>query len=218
MILDGLVKVNGETVTELGTKVSPTDKIEVEGETIKKEKLAYYVFYKPRGVISSVKDDKDRKTVTDFFGHVGERLFPVGRLDYDSSGLLIMTNDGEFANMLMHPSHGIKKVYVAKIKGIPTSEQLKKLKIGIRSEKDLLKAIRYDVISTDKKKNTMIIQLTLQEGKNRHIRRMMDGLGFPVIKLKRERYGSLTLEGLQPGNSRPLAPHEIKALRKQVSP
>lgn len=218
MIVDGLVTVNGKVVKELGTKVSPTDRIEVEGEAIKKEELAYHILYKPRGVISSVSDDKDRKTVTDFFGHVEERLFPVGRLDYDSSGLLIMTNDGEFANMLMHPRHGVKKVYVAKIKGIPTIEQLKQLKKGVRSEKDVLKATRYDVISTDRRKNTMILEITLQEGKNRHIRRMMEGIGFPVMKLKREKYGPLTLHGMQPGDSRPLAPHEVRALYKQIMP
>jgi len=214
LITDGLVSVNGKMVTELGTKVSPADRIEVEGSPIKKEKAVHYLFYKPRGVISSVKDEKGRKVVTDYFAHIGERLFPVGRLDYDSSGILIMTNDGELANLLMHPKHEVKKVYVAKIEGIPSNEKLKLLKRGIRSEKDLLKATRYEVIATDKKKNTMILQLTLQEGKNRHIRRMMEGLGFPVIKLKREKYGTLTLDGLQPGKSRPLAPHEVKALTK----
>lgn len=214
LITEGKVKVNGKVVTELGTKVSPSDSIEVEGVPLKKESHVYFAFYKPRGVISSVKDDKDRKVVTDYFEGISERIFPVGRLDYDSSGLLIMTNDGEFANMLMHPRHGIKKIYVCKIKGIPSQEELKKLKKGVRSEKDLLKATRFDVISTDRKKNTMILQLVLEEGKNRHVRRMMDALGYPVIKLKREKYGSLTLDGLQPGEYRPLRPEEIKQLRK----
>ncbi|WP_121615010.1 pseudouridine synthase [Virgibacillus halodenitrificans] len=213
LIIDGKVKVNGKTITELGTKVTQGDQIEIDGVPLEKEEPVYYMLYKPRGVISSVKDDKGRKVVTEILGDIQERVFPVGRLDYDTSGLLLLTNDGEFANLLMHPKYQMEKVYVTKVKGLPTKKELGLLRKGVRDEGDLLKAVRYDILSTDKNKNTSIIQLTLQEGKNKHVRRMMDKLGYPVIKLKREKYGMLTLEGLQPGKYRPLTPKEVKQMR-----
>ena len=148
---------------------------------------------------------------------VTERVFPIGRLDYDTSGILLLTNDGEFANLLMHPKHEIDKVYVAKIKGVPDKKELGKLRKGIKADKDILKAVNYTILSTDKKKNTMVLELTLHEGKNRHIRRMMEQLGYPVMKLKREKYGMLTLDGLKPGDYRPLTPKEIKQIRNQAS-
>ncbi|WP_217586211.1 pseudouridine synthase [Lentibacillus saliphilus] len=213
LIQEGKVTVNGQTVTELGVKVSPTDQIEVEGIPIEKEEPVYFVLYKPRGVISSVHDEKGRKVVTDFLPGIQERVYPIGRLDYNSSGIILLTNDGTFANLLMHPSHDIEKKYVAKIKGIPERKELNQLRKGVKSDDDILKVLRYDIMSTDKQKNTMIIQLTLNEGKNRHIRRMMEALGYPVEKLKREQYGLLTLDGMQPGDIRPLTPHEVKQMR-----
>ncbi len=213
LITEGKVKVNGLVVTELGTKVTSSDTIEVNGVPLEKEELVYYLLYKPRGVISSVKDDKDRKVVTDLLVDIPERVYPVGRLDYDSSGVLLLTNDGEIANMLMHPKYEVDKVYVAKLKGIPTKTDLAKLKKGVQSEKDLLKAVQYNVLSVDKKKNSMRLELTLREGKNRHVRRMMEGLGYPVEKLKRESYGLLNLDGLQPGKYRALTPKEVKQMR-----
>ncbi|NAP01729.1 pseudouridine synthase, partial [Halomonas sp. MG34] len=171
-ITEGKVKVNGRVVTELGTKVTPSDSIEVDGVPLVKEELVYYLLYKPRGVISSVKDDKDRKVVTDLLVGIPERVYPVGRLDYDSSGVLLLTNDGEFANLLMHPKYEVDKVYVAKLKGIPTKIELGQLKKGVKSDNDLLKAVQYNVLSVDKKKDSMLLELTLREGKNRHVRRM----------------------------------------------
>lgn len=212
LIAEGKVKVNQKMVTELGTKVRPHDEIEVEGVPLEKEAPVYYMLYKPRGVISSVKDDKGRKTFLDFFPEVEERIYPVGRLDYDSSGLILLTNDGEFANRLMHPSHGIEKVYVARLHGIPSKKELASLRKGIKADGDLLKAVRYKVITEDRKKNTMTLELTLVEGKNRHVRRMMEGLGYPVSKLKREKYGLLTLKGLGAGDTRALTPKEVKQL------
>ncbi|WP_164218196.1 pseudouridine synthase [Virgibacillus sp. YIM 98842] len=216
LISGGSVKVNGQLVTELGTKVSPTDKVEVDGVPLEKEEPVYYLLYKPRGVISSVKDDKGRKVVTDFLTEIPERVFPIGRLDFDSSGILLLTNDGEFANLLMHPKYEVDKVYVAKIDGLPTPQELKRLKKGILSENEWLKAIHYNVLSTDRKNKSMIIELTLREGKNRHIRRMMQEIGFPVKKLKREKYGMLTLKGLQPGEYRSLTPKEVKQMRNMA--
>ncbi|PAV29534.1 pseudouridine synthase [Virgibacillus profundi] len=216
LIIDGKVKVNDEIINTLGSKVSESDKIEVNGVPLEKEAPVYYMMYKPRGVISSVKDDKGRKVVTELLGGVTERVFPIGRLDYNTSGILLLTNDGEFANLLMHPKHEIEKVYVAKIKGIPGNAELGQLKKGVKADRDVLKAVKYNILSTDKTKNTMIIELTLHEGKNKHVRRMMEGLGYPVMKLKREKYGMLTLQGLQPGNYRSLTPKEVKQMRNEA--
>ncbi|GAA0445551.1 MAG: pseudouridine synthase [Bacillota bacterium] len=213
LIQEGKVKVNQKVVTKLGTKVTANDEIEVDGMPLEKEAPVYFMLYKPRGVISSLQDDKGRKVVTDLLGEVDERVFPIGRLDYDTSGILILTNDGEFANLLMHPRYEVDKVYIAKVKGTPEKSELAQLRKGVRSDGDLLKAIQYRVLSTDRKNNHMILQLTLREGKNRHVRRMMDGLGYPVLKLKRENYGLLTLDGLKPGEYRPLTPKEVKQMR-----
>ncbi|MFC4387699.1 pseudouridine synthase [Gracilibacillus marinus] len=214
LIEEGKVKVNGKVVTELGVKVSNVDKIEVNNVPIEKERFVYYLFYKPRGVISAVSDDKDRKTVTDYFGNVNERLFPVGRLDYDTSGLLLMTNDGDFMNLLIHPRYQMDKEYIVKTKGIPSKEDLVKFKKGIRSEQDILKAKQVKIMSVDKGKQTAIVKVILHQGKNRQVRRMFDAIHTPVSKLRRERFAFLTLEGLKPGEHRKLTPHEVNQLKK----
>ncbi|MDL4840756.1 pseudouridine synthase [Aquibacillus rhizosphaerae] len=217
LIEEGKVKVNGKIVKTLGTKVGQNDEVVVNGVPLEKEQPIYFLLYKPRGVISSVKDDKNRKVVLDLLPEVNQRVFPIGRLDYDTSGLILLTNDGEFANLLMHPKHEIEKVYVAKIKGIPMKEDLAPLRKGIKIDGEKLKAKNVKILSTDTKKNTAIIQLILNQGKNRQIRRMMEAINFPVDKLKRERYGSLTLEGLNAGESRELTPHEVKQLKTEAT-
>src|SRR5699024_6043722 len=181
---------------------TPKDEVKVDGVPIAKEEPVYYMLNKPPEVISSTEDDKGRTDVVNLLGDIEERVFPIGRLDYHTSGILLLTNDGEFANLLMHPKHEIEKVYIAKIKGIPSKEELSQLRKGIRSEKDVLKAVSYKVQSVEPRKNVMYLRLTLHEGKNRHVRRMMEGLGYPVEKLTREKYGILTLKGLQSGESR----------------
>lgn len=213
LIKEGRVKVNGKVVTELGVKVSSSDKVEVNEIPIEREEPVYFLLYKPRGVISSVNDDKGRKVVTDFFPHQKERIYPVGRLDYDTSGLLLLTNDGEFANLLMHPRNQIDKVYVAKTKGIPLKENLRKLERGIRLEDGKTAPAKVKILSVDKKKQTAIIEITIHEGRNRQVRRMFEAIGNEVIKLKRERYGFLTLKGLSTGDARELTHHEVKQLR-----
>ncbi|MEH7086202.1 pseudouridine synthase [Neobacillus drentensis] len=213
LIKDGRVKVNGKVVTELGLKVSSSDRVEVNEIQIEKEEPVYFLLYKPRGVISSVNDDKGRKVVTDFFPHLKERIYPVGRLDYDTSGLLVLTNDGEFANLLMHPKNEIDKVYVAKVKGIPLKENLRKLERGIRLEDGKTAPARVKLLSADSKKQAAIIEITIHEGRNRQVRRMFEAIGHEVLKLKRERYGFLTLNGLRTGDARELTPHEVKQLR-----
>lgn len=213
LIVDGKVKVNNQIVQELGTKVSDKDLVEVNGIPLHKEEPVYYMLYKPREVISSVSDDKGRKIVADYLLGVTERVFPIGRLDYHTSGMLLLTNDGDFAHLLMHPKHEIEKVYIAKIKGIPSKIELGQLRKGVQSDHDLLKANKYTILSVDKSKQTMILEIVLGEGKNRHIRRMMEQLGYPIMKLTREKYGLLTLDGLQSGEFRRLTPHEVKQMR-----
>ncbi|WP_026573337.1 23S rRNA pseudouridine(2605) synthase RluB [Bacillus sp. UNC438CL73TsuS30] len=213
LIKEGKVKVNGKIVTELGIKVSANDKVEVNEIPIEREVPVYFLLYKPRGVISSVSDDKGRKVVTDFFSEFKERVYPVGRLDYDTSGLLLMTNDGEFANLLMHPRNEIEKVYVAKVKGIPQKESLRKLEKGIRLEDGKTAPAKVKMLSLDKKKQTAIVEIIIHEGRNRQVKRMFEAIGHEVLKLKRERYGFLTLNGLSAGDARELTPHEVKQLR-----
>jgi len=213
MILQGRVKVNGRVVTELGVKVGPSDDVEVDGIPVEREEPVYYLLYKPRGVISSVKDDKGRKVVTDFFKDLDKRIYPVGRLDYDTSGLLLLTNDGDFANLLMHPRYEIEKVYVAKVKGIPTREQLKQLEQGVMLEDGMTAPAKVKLLSADRKKRTAIVEIRIHEGRNRQVRRMFEAIGCEVMKLKRERYAFLDLKGLRPGEYRELTPHEVKLLR-----
>lgn len=213
LILNGKVKVNGQTIKELGMKVGSQDKIEVDGIPVEREEPVYFLLYKPRGVISSVTDDKGRKVVTDFFPLIEQRIYPIGRLDYDTSGLILLTNDGEFANLLMHPKHEIEKVYIAKIKGIPLKEKLKQLEKGVYLDEGKTAPAKVKMLSLDKRKQTAIIEITIHEGRNRQVRRMFEKIGHPVIKLKRERYGFLDLHGMKTGDTRELTPHEVKQLR-----
>ncbi|MFK3958670.1 pseudouridine synthase [Guptibacillus hwajinpoensis] len=216
LIEEGRVKVNGKVVTELGTKVSERCKIEVNGIPVEREEPVYFLFYKPTGVISTVEDDKGRKAVTDYFHEIEERVFPVGRLDYDTSGVLLLTNDGDFANKLMHPSYHVDKVYVAKVKGLMNKETIQKLERGVQLEDGKTSKARARILSVDKQKGKSIVELTIHEGKNRQVRRMFETIGFPVQKLKRERYGFLELTGMNPGDYRELKPYEVKQLRNQA--
>lgn len=213
LILEGKVKVNGSVVTELGTKVTNADRVEVEGIQVVKENFVYYLLYKPRGYISTVHDEKGRKTVLDLMPGVEQRIFPVGRLDYDTSGVIIMTNDGDFSYTMTHPKFGIRKQYIAKVKGVPTREALKKLEHGIELEDGLTAPANVKMRSMDKKAQTALIEITISEGKNRQVRRMFDAIGCPVVKLRRESFASLTTVGLNAGEARELTTHEVKQLR-----
>ena len=213
LIVDGKVKVNGKVVKELGIKVTDQDRVEVEGIPLEREEPVYLLLYKPTGVISAVKDDKGRKVVTDFFPYIKQRIYPIGRLDYDTSGILLLTNDGEFANILMHPRYEVEKSYVAKVKGIPTREKIKQLERGIRLDDGKTAPAHVKVLSVDKKKQMSIIELKIHEGRNRQVRRMLEAIGHQVVKLKREKFAFLNLNGLATGDSRELTPHEVKQLR-----
>ena len=211
LIKNGKVMVNGKIVTELGTKANYNDDILVEGKKIEKEEKEYYIFNKPRGVITSTKDDKGRKTVVDFFSS-NKRLYPVGRLDYDTTGIILLTNDGEFANMMLHPKNKIPKVYIAKLEGIIDGYSIKKIKSGIVI--DGIKCIpdRVKLKSADKKSNTCIVEITIHDGRNHEVKRIFESAGYNVIKLKRESIAFLTLQGLSSGEFRKLTIKEVKQL------
>lgn len=216
-ILAGKVKVNGKVIQELGYKVDEKDRIEVEGVPITKEKKVYFLLNKPREMISSVSDEKHRKTVVDLIP-CKERIYPVGRLDYDTTGVLLLTNDGEFANILMHPSKEVEKVYIAKIKGILKGEAIKELKQGVLVDGQKVKAERVKVRKIDPKKNTSMVEISIHEGKNHQVKKMFESVGYEVLKLKRERIAFFDLTGLKSGEYRPLTPKEIAkvfALKKK---
>lgn len=216
LITEGRVTVNGKRVTELGVKVTGRDKIEVDGLPIYREEPVYYLFYKPKNTLSAVSDDRDRTVVTDYFHGVKERIYPIGRLDYDTTGLLLMTNDGEFANLLMHPKYHVEKTYVAKIKGIPTREQLQKLERGIIIDGKKTAKAKARLISENIKNNTAVVELTIHEGWNHQVKKMFVAIDCPVLKLKRERFGFLTLDNLKPGMYRPLKAFEIDKMKNMA--
>lgn len=212
LIKQGKVFVNGEMVTELGTKASYGDEIIVEGNLIEYEEKEYYLFYKPRGVVCTTKDDKGRKTVLDYFGDVQKRIYPIGRLDYDTTGLLLLTNDGNFANLMMHPSSKIDKFYVAKVKGIVTPEEIKKLKKGVILDGKKIYPSRVKLKKIDKKNLTSIVEITIHDGINHEVKRLLEFINHEVIKLKRESFGFLTLGNLKSGEKRSLSTKEVKQL------
>ncbi|MDS4032712.1 pseudouridine synthase [Staphylococcus capitis] len=213
LITEGKVKVNGQVVTELGTKVSHSDTVEVEGIKIEQEDKMYILFYKPTQVITSVSDDRGRKVVTDYFEDIETRIYPVGRLDYDTSGVLLLTNDGEFTNLMTHPRYHIKKKYVAKLKGYLMREQVKELEQGIELEDGFTQPAQVKIKRQGKEKNTTLVEITISEGRNRQVRRMFEYFGHEVNKLTRIQFGPLDLKGLNAGEGRVLTPHEVKTLR-----
>ena len=209
LIKDGKVKVNGKVITELGTKVDNKDTIEVNNKIIEKELKEYYLLNKPRGVITSTSDDKGRKTVIDLID-TDARIYPVGRLDYDTTGALLLTNDGEFANILTHPKNNIDKVYLAKLNGIIKGEHINRLKDGVMLDNVLVKPSRVKLKKVDPSKNTSMVEITVHEGKNHEVKRLFESVGFLVDKLTRERIGIFNLEGLKSGEYRKLTLKEIQ--------
>jgi 23S rRNA pseudouridine2605 synthase len=212
-ITNGRVKINGEVVTELGTKADPEkDQIEVDGKPIHQEKKVYILFHKPKGVITSVEDPQGRKIVTDFIKGVKERIYPVGRLDYETEGLLLLTNDGEWTNKLIHPSHKIRKTYWATVEGIPTEDKLNKLAAGILLDDGLTAPAEVYVLEFRKEKKETLIEIIIHEGRNRQVRRMCETIGHPVKSLRRIKFDFLTLQGVARGKFRHLREDEVRRL------
>lgn len=214
LIESGHVKVNGEVITQLGTKVSRTDEIEVDGVPLEKQRLEYYLLNKPRGVISSAHDEIGRKTVVDVLApEVTTRVYPVGRLDYDTTGALLLTNDGELANQMTHPKFEVEKSYIAKIKGIPSNDELKQLRLGVMIDGHKTKPAKTKLLEVDRQKKTAIVRIVIHEGRNHQVKNMFQKIGHDVLKLHRESDGILNVQGLQPGKWRRLKQEEIKRLK-----
>lgn len=215
LILGGKVQVNGETVTALGTKADPdVDEITVDGKAIGTEKKMYLVFNKPKGVITSASDPQGRKIVTDYLKGITERLYPVGRLDYDTEGLLLLTNDGEFAHLLTHPKHHVAKTYLATVKGVPHGSELDKLKKGIMLEDGMTAPAEVEYYDIDSEQKHSTISITIYEGRNRQVRRMFEAINHPVTKLKRISFGDLFLGNMKRGLFRHLTKEEVESLVK----
>lgn len=213
-ISQGRVSVDGVVITEQGFKVRKGALIEVDGKSIVRENKVYYVINKPRKVICSLNDEKDRQTVVSLI-ETPYRIFPVGRLDYDTTGCLIMTNDGDFANCLIHPRYHIPKKYEVKIKGILATKDIKTLEAGVKlDDGSVTIPAKVWVTNKDFDKQMTDFELTIVEGRNRQIKRMMEALGYQVRKLHRVSIGFLTVEGLGQGDYRILKPFEVKKLRQ----
>lgn len=213
LIVEGKVKVNGKVVRELGTEADVSkDRIEALGKVVRPERHRYFLFNKPDRVITSVSDPAGRRTVLQYFPSVRERIFPVGRLDYHSEGLLIMTNDGELDYLLTHPKHGVKKVYEVTVRGRFSRNQADRMERGVKLKDGITSPCEIDIINYDKEKNKTVLSMTLHEGKNREIRRMMEAFHYPVFRLVRVKYAFLTLDGLGRGESRRLTTEEVRKL------
>ena len=212
LIKNGHVTINGTVVDNLATQVKASDRVEIDGSPIYNEEKVYYLLNKPRGVISSVSDEKGRKTVVDLLPEVRERIYPVGRLDWDTSGLLILTNDGDFTDKMIHPRNEIDKVYLARVKGIATKENLRPLTRGVMVDGRKTKPAHYHIVKVDKEKNRSVVELTIHEGRNHQVKKMFEEVGLLVDKLSRIRFGTLDLAGLRPGEFRKLSKKEISQL------
>lgn len=212
MIVNGLVKVNDRVVTELGTKVDPErDQIVVGGERITAcEAKVYYILYKPRGYVSTLHDERDRKKVVDLLKGVGARVYPVGRLDYDSEGLLLLTNDGALTYALTHPKHQITKTYLVRVEGVPTGENILKLARGIVLEDGPTAPAEVRLVGS--RDNKGLLEIIIHEGRNRQVRRMCEAIGHRVIRLQRTKVGPLALHDMKPGQFRPLSRNELREL------
>jgi len=220
IITAGRVSVNQKTVTELGTKVTAgQDIISLDGKIIKPkpQKLTYIMLHKPEGVISSASDPHKRPVVTDFVKDLTQlRLFPVGRLDYDSSGLILLTNDGQLAQKLTHPRHAIPKTYTVSLRGIPTKEGLKAFREGLFIDGDSAITAPAQIKILDKKPPGCTASVTIREGRNRQIRKMCEAIGCPVLRLKRVAMASLKLGNLSRGKYRNLTKAELNRLLAEV--
>lgn len=217
LILEGRVTVNGKIVA-IGTKANLTrDHIKVDGKLLKRsEPKVYLMFNKPKNVVTSLHDPEGRPTVKDYLKGVKYKIFPVGRLDFDSEGLLLLTNDGDFAQAVLHPSKKISKTYLVKVKGNPEEKKIDKLRSGVRLEEGMTAPARVKKIRTTESNSWL--EITIHEGRKRQIRRMLEEVGHPVLKLNRTRINGLDLGSLRPGEYKFLAPDELERMKKELCP
>lgn len=217
LITSGKVKVNGKVITEMGVKVSDNDEIVVNGQPIRQENKVYYLLNKPRRTICSVSDEKGRDTVLSCFEGVNERIYPIGRLDYDTSGLLLMTNDGEFANLMMHPRYHLPKTYHVTVSGVITDDMARILSNGIVIDDKKTLPCDVAILERSVNKNRTVLDITIYEGRNREIRKMMEYFHTEVTRLERIGYGFLDLGHLRQGEYRRLRMFEVKRLKEMAT-
>ncbi len=213
LIRQGRVVVNGKVVTDMGIMVVETDSIAVDGMSVTNEPIEdkiYIVLNKPVGYVSSARDQFGRPTVIDLVKETNTRLYPVGRLDYDTSGLIILTNDGDFTYRLTHPKHEVDKVYEALVSGIPSKSEIERFERGLKIENYITSPARLSILSV--KGHNALILVTIHEGKNRQVRKMCEAIGHKVLALKRISIGPIALEDLPEGKWRRLTPEEVKSL------
>lgn len=212
LIAAGKVLVDGIVITKMGTMVDEKSSIIVDGKEIEKEEKVYFLLNKPRGVVTTTSDDKNRKTVIDLI-ETDKRIYPIGRLDYDTTGVLLLTNDGDFSNLLTHPKNEIEKVYVAKLEGIIKGAEIEQLKKGVTIDGNVkVKATRVKLRKVDNDSKKSFVELTIHEGKNHQVKKMFEAVGFSVEKLKRERVAFLTVGNLKSGEYRELNKKEVHQL------
>jgi 23S rRNA pseudouridine2605 synthase len=215
MMLEGRVELNGKVVRELGTKADlDSDIVRVDGKQIREpEDKVWLVLYKPAGCVTTLSDPEGRPTIKQYVEHIPERVYPVGRLDYDAEGALIVTNDGELAHQLMHPRYGVRRTYLAKVHGVPTPEQIENLTKGMRLEDGRARALEAELHSRTPKNSW--VRVVVSEGRPHLVKRLMEAVGTPVQKLYRADYGGITVQGLRPGEVRELTRAEVEDLRAQ---
>src|SRR5688572_23388391 len=222
LIAEGRVTVNGQTVREMGVKADPAvDDVRVDGRRVKAaQRHRYILLYKPGGYVTTRSDPQRRRTVIDLLRGVREYVYPVGRLDYDTEGLLLLTNDGDLAALLTHPRHGVERTYEARVAGVPDADALERLRKGIPLDGRRTQPADVDLLSRRSRgteKRDALLRITIREGRNRHVRRMLEAVGHPVKALARTRIGSLTDRQLKPGMWRELRAEEIRALKQSAA-
>jgi pseudouridine synthase len=219
LIAEGRVSVNGKTILTMGVKVDPQkDDVRVDGRRVKAAaRLRYILLYKPSGYVTTRSDPQRRRTVMDLITAVREYVYPVGRLDYDTEGLLLLTNDGDLAARLTHPRHGVARTYEAKVAGMPDREAIERLRNGIPLDGHRTLPADVMLLNEGRRDADGVLRLTIREGRNRQVRRMCEAVGHPVQQLKRTKFGSLSDRRLRPGDWRELEPREIQNLKAESS-
>jgi len=220
LMRDGRVRVNGQVVTEPGSRADPeVDDIRVDGRRVRPAgRRRYLLLNKPRGVVTTRDDPQGRRTVMDLLTGVRESVYPVGRLDYDSEGLLLLTNDGDLAARLTHPRHGLERVYEARVRGVPDAGALRRLARGVSVDGHRTAPATATLVAAGRgqRKDQALVRIGIREGRKRQVRHMCEAIGHPVVRLRRVRFGPVQDPGLRPGHFRDLSPAEVRALRRAV--